>query len=77
MDRAERDRAAAWSEVARSGPPKRFAQGIGAAMSTAALLPALVLQDHVVADCLSLAFVVARGSSRSSAIAWAATCFRL
>lgn len=43
------------------GPPKRFAQGIGAAMSTAALVFALVVRDHVVADGLLLAFVLAAG----------------
>lgn len=43
------------------GPPKRFAQGIGAAMSTTALVFALVLRDHVVADGLLLAFVLAAG----------------
>lgn len=43
------------------GPPKRFAQGIGAAMATVALVFALVLNDHAVADDLLLAFVAAAG----------------
>ncbi len=44
-----------------AGPPKRFAQGIGAAISTAALVFALALRDHVLADVLLLAFVLAAG----------------
>jgi hypothetical protein len=43
------------------GPPKRFAQGMGAAMSTAALLLALVLGAHTVADVVLAAVVVAAG----------------
>lgn len=43
------------------GPPKRFAQGIGTVMSTAALVFALVLHDHTVADGLLVAIVVAAG----------------
>jgi hypothetical protein len=43
------------------GPPKRFAQGIGAAMSTAALVLALVLGDHAGADGVLIAFVPAAG----------------
>jgi hypothetical protein len=41
------------------GPPKRFAQAIGAAMSSAALLLALVLGDHTAADGVLIAFVPA------------------
>jgi hypothetical protein len=44
-----------------AGPPKRFAQGMGAAMSTAAVVLALILGDHVAADVVLLAFVVAAG----------------
>src|SRR5437588_9992913 len=33
-----------------AGPPKRFAQGMGAAMSTAAVVLALVLRLHAAAD---------------------------
>ncbi len=44
-----------------AGPPKRFAQGMGAAMSTAAVVLALILGDHVAADAVLIAFVVAAG----------------
>jgi hypothetical protein len=43
------------------GPPKRFAQGMGAVMSTAALLFGLILGDHLVADVLLALLVVASG----------------
>jgi hypothetical protein len=43
------------------GPPKRFAQGMGAAMSTAALVLALVVGTHTGADVILVAFVVAAG----------------
>jgi hypothetical protein len=43
------------------GPPKRFAQGMGALMSTAALVLALVIGDHAAADGVLVAFVVAAG----------------
>jgi hypothetical protein len=43
------------------GPPKRFAQAMGAAMSTAALVLALVLGLDTAADAVLLAFVVAAG----------------
>ena len=43
------------------GPPKRFAQGMGAGMSTAALVLALILGDHTAADGVLVAFVVAAG----------------
>lgn len=43
------------------GPPKRFAQGIGAVMSCAAALLALVLGDHTAADGVLIAFVPAAG----------------
>jgi hypothetical protein len=44
-----------------AGPPKRFAQGLGAAMSTAALVLALILGDGTAADAVLIAFVVAAG----------------
>ena len=44
-----------------AGPPKRFAQGMGAAMSTAAVVLALILGDHAAADAVLLVFVVAAG----------------
>jgi Domain of unknown function (DUF4395) len=43
------------------GPPKRFAQGLGAIMSTAALLLALALGDHAAADAALIAFLVPAG----------------
>jgi Domain of unknown function (DUF4395) len=43
------------------GPPKRFAQGMGAAMSTAALVLALIAGDHAAADGVLIAFVPAAG----------------
>lgn len=43
------------------GPPKRFAQGMGAAMSTAALILALVLHTYTATDVILAAFVVAAG----------------
>jgi uncharacterized protein DUF4395 len=43
------------------GPPKRFAQLLGAVMSTGALVLALVLGDHTAADIVLIAFVVAAG----------------
>jgi hypothetical protein len=43
------------------GPPKRFAQGIGAAMSTAALVLALIVGDHAAADGVLIAFLPAAG----------------
>jgi len=44
-----------------AGPPKRFAQGMGAVMSTAALVLALILGDHAAADAVLIAFVAAAG----------------
>jgi len=44
-----------------AGPPKRFAQGMGAAMSTGALVFGLILGDHVVADILLALLLVASG----------------
>src|SRR5437588_9173977 len=43
------------------GPPKRFAQGIGALMSTLALALALVVGDGAAADVVLGMFVVAAG----------------
>ncbi|MGO9955810.1 MAG: DUF4395 domain-containing protein [Solirubrobacteraceae bacterium] len=44
-----------------AGPPKRFAQLIGAVMSTAALVLALAAGDHTAADVVLIAFVPAAG----------------
>jgi hypothetical protein len=43
------------------GPPKRFAQGMGAVMASAALVLALPLGDHAAADAVLVLFVVAAG----------------
>ncbi len=43
------------------GPPKRFAQGMGAVMATAALVLGLILGDHTAADVVLGLFVVAAG----------------
>ncbi|MBV9800311.1 MAG: DUF4395 domain-containing protein [Solirubrobacterales bacterium] len=43
------------------GPPKRFAQGIGALISTAALVLALVVGDNGVADGLLILLALAAG----------------
>ncbi|HEY5187980.1 MAG TPA: DUF4395 domain-containing protein [Solirubrobacteraceae bacterium] len=43
------------------GPPKRFAQGMGAVMSTAALVLALVLGLHTAADVVLILFLPAAG----------------
>jgi hypothetical protein len=43
------------------GPPKRFAQGMGACMATGALVFGLVLSDHVVADVFLALFIPAAG----------------
>jgi hypothetical protein len=43
------------------GPPKRFAQGMGAVMSTGALVLALIVGDHTAADLVLGMFVVAAG----------------
>lgn len=43
------------------GPPKRFAQGMGAAMTTAAAIAALALGAHGVADALLVAMILAAG----------------
>ena len=44
-----------------SGPPKRFAQGMGAAFATLALLFGLILGDHGVADGLLVLLIIAAG----------------
>ena len=43
------------------GPPKRFAQGIGAVMSTAALVLALALDDHAAAIGVLILLAIAAG----------------
>jgi hypothetical protein len=43
------------------GPPKRFAQGMGTVMSTAALILGLVLGDHTAADIVLILLIPAAG----------------
>ena len=43
------------------GPPKRFAQGMGAVMSSLALLFGLILGDHTAADVVLVLFIPAAG----------------
>ena len=43
------------------GPPKRFAQGMGAAMATAALVLGLIVGDDAAADVILGLFVIAAG----------------
>lgn len=43
------------------GPPKRFAQGMGAVMSTLTLVLALVVGNHTAADIVLGLFVIAAG----------------
>ncbi|HWF25623.1 MAG TPA: DUF4395 domain-containing protein [Solirubrobacteraceae bacterium] len=43
------------------GPPKRFAQGVGTAMSTAALILGVVIGAHTAADLILVAFLAAAG----------------
>ena len=44
------------------GPPKRFAQGMGAAMATAALVFWLALGSHTATDVVLVLFVIAAGA---------------
>jgi Domain of unknown function (DUF4395) len=44
-----------------AGPPKRFAQGMGAAMSTLALVLGLILGLHTAADVVLILFLPAAG----------------
>jgi hypothetical protein len=44
-----------------AGPPKRFAQLLGAVMSTAALVLALIAGDHTAADIVLILFLPAAG----------------
>jgi Domain of unknown function (DUF4395) len=43
------------------GPPKRFAQGMGAFMSTLALVLALIVDNHTAADVVLILFLPAAG----------------
>jgi Domain of unknown function (DUF4395) len=44
-----------------AGPPKRFAQGMGAAMSTLVLVVGLILGDHGLADGILVLLAIAAG----------------
>jgi hypothetical protein len=44
-----------------AGPPKRFAQAMGAVMSTCALVFGLILGNHVIADVFLALFIPAAG----------------
>lgn len=59
------------------GPPKRFAQGMGTAFSTGALVAALVIGDHQVADGLLIVLSVAAGLESIFAICLGCEAFGL
>jgi hypothetical protein len=59
------------------GPPKRFAQGIGAAFSTAALIVGLVLEHHAAADGLLIVLAIAAGLESIFAICLGCQAFAL
>ena len=59
------------------GPPKRFAQGMGAVMATAALVLGLILGDHTAADVVVALFVVAAGLESIFAICLGCQVFGL
>jgi hypothetical protein len=60
-----------------AGPPKRFAQGMGAAMTTAAAVAALGFGQHAVADVLLGAMVVASGLESVFAVCLGCHAFAL
>jgi hypothetical protein len=57
------------------GPPKRFAQGMGAAITTAAAVLALGLGAHVAADVLLVALAAAAGLESIFAFCLGCTVF--
>lgn len=59
------------------GPPKRFAQGMGAAFSTGALIAALIFGDHPVADGLLIVLSIAAGLESILAICLGCEVFGL
>jgi hypothetical protein len=59
------------------GPPKRFAQGMGAAFSTLALVFGLILGHHTVADGLLIALVIASGLESIFAVCLGCEIFSL
>ena len=60
-----------------AGPPKRFAQGMGAAMSTVALVCWLVIGSHVATDVVLGLFVVAAGLESIFAVCLGCQVFAL
>ncbi len=59
------------------GPPKRFAQGMGAVMATAALVLGLILGDDTAADLVLGLFVVAAGLESIFAVCLGCQVFSL
>jgi hypothetical protein len=59
------------------GPPKRFAQAIGAVISTAALVVGLVLGLHTAADGLLVVLVIAAGLESIFAVCLGCELFAL
>jgi hypothetical protein len=59
------------------GPPKRFAQGVGAVMATTALVLGLILGDHTAADVVLGLFVVAAGLESIFAVCLGCQVFSL
>jgi hypothetical protein len=59
------------------GPPKRFAQGMGAAMATAALVLGLPVGAHTAADVVLGLFVVAAGLESIFAVCLGCQIFSL
>ena len=60
-----------------AGPPKRFAQGMGAVMATAALVLGLILGDDTAADVVLGLFVVAAGLESIFAVCLGCQVFSL
>jgi hypothetical protein len=59
------------------GPPKRFAQGMGAAFSTLALVFGVILGEHAIADGLLVLLVIAAGLESIFAICMGCRVFDL
>lgn len=59
------------------GPPKRFAQGMGAAMATVALVCWLVIGSHTATDVVLAMFVVAAGLESIFAVCLGCQVFAL
>jgi len=59
------------------GPPKRFAQGMGAVMATVALVLGLILGDHTAANVVLALFVVAAGLESMFAVCLGCHVFAL